>query len=250
MKTIAITGNKCTGKSTLLQYIGQRHFSTLSIEECIKSIATPSVLKSISEVSLHSSKSSKAVFQKIEVDLNSTEENRTKEVLLPLIVKALKRKLLFLSLCGRGAVFVEVPFLYECALEKYFDRVIVVTCGPKTQEERMHQAAVSVKHSELVSSVQMSLSDKRKRCSTVIDNNKNLEETFVQMDSILSHERPISAFFTASLLLILFSAILPTVLSPKHKADIKKAAQHAHKKLGLYLFQIKAFLSKLVQKKK
>ncbi|KAI5172751.1 dephospho-CoA kinase [Nematocida sp. LUAm3] len=206
MKKIAITGGKSTGKSTLLHYIEDKGYSTLSYEEILDEIISS---KNISKLG---SKDIPSLKRKVELDLNTENPNAIKRLAIPLIFSSIKKKSLLAALTGKSSLFIEIPFLYECHLEKYFDKILVVTCGPKTQEERISLLYKSDTFPNKIADNQISLQEKRKSCDVVIDNNREPSDMFFQMDSILASEQKYSLFFFISFFSLIFSLFIPIFL--------------------------------------
>ena len=79
---------------------------------------------------------------------------------------------------GQPLVLVEAALLFETGYDKEFHGMIVVTCTPNQQVERLCQrAGVSKDKALQMISTQMPLSEQIKRATFVIDNSGNLEQT-------------------------------------------------------------------------
>lgn len=208
MKKLGITRGKCTGKSTLLQYIEDRGYYVLRMEDILNDIISSK--KNISK--LGKTKDIASLRRKIEVDLNTEESNATKHIAIPLILFSIKRRACSGALMGRACIFIELPFLYERHLEKHFDWILVVTCGPKTQEERISLLYENDSFPKKITDKQIPLSEKRKACDVVIDNNRDPSDMFFQMGSILAAEARYSLFFFLSLFSLILALFIPAFL--------------------------------------
>ncbi|KAI5180476.1 dephospho-CoA kinase [Nematocida sp. AWRm80] len=215
MKVIGITGGKGTGKSTVLQYIKDQGYHTIDLFDALKEILSEEEVQRRLKIPKGNKGNgiSQENLSKLELDLNSTEDNRTKTIVIPRIKKYLKKKIFLNSLLGRSTLFVEVSFLYECKLEDLFGTVIVVTCGPKSQEERLLESDNHSSNALEIIKIQGPLAEKRRRCNSVIDNNRSLEDTFQQVDILLSNCSCVSIFYLLAIFILVLSIVLPFILS-------------------------------------
>ena len=79
---------------------------------------------------------------------------------------------------GQPLVLVEAALLFEAGYDKEFHGMIVVTCTPEQQMERLCQRAGIGKEKALqMIDSQMALSEKVKRATFVVDNSGSLEQT-------------------------------------------------------------------------
>ncbi|KAI5192827.1 dephospho-CoA kinase [Nematocida minor] len=215
MKIIGVTGGLCTGSATAMKYIEEKGYPVVRKSEVF------SYLKSIDSLSKCN----------LCTELSKKENTLKRQVALHL-VKYIKNREIFFRLACKEVVFVEVPFLYECELEEYFDKVVVVTCGPKTQEERIESKygasegkrssrVFSKKNIEEILSAQIPIVDKRKKCDFVIDNNKNIEFTNYQLDLLLYNYYRYSLFHISVILIGLLSVLLPILIKYKDTVPTK-----------------------------
>ncbi|OAG29528.1 dephospho-CoA kinase [Nematocida displodere] len=216
MKTIAVTGGRATGKTTALEYIRNQGYATLSLEDSLTDLLEDTKTQiRLSHASIPRT-STGTDAGKVEKRLNHPDPTKVKDILIPQLRHKLSVSLHLHTFLGKGTLFVEVPFLYECSMEKYFDKVLVVTCGPKTQEERIQDPVYGKDPalSQAIAQDQLPLQEKRKKCDIVIDNNKVVDEMEAQLDAFLSGERKYSFFYFFTVVAILASVLLPFSLSP------------------------------------
>ena len=96
----------------------------------------------------------------------------------PLIMEGVRGQIRKYFDHGEPLVLVEAALLFEAGYDKEFHGMIVVTCKPEQQIERLCQrAAISPDKALQMISAQMPLSEKVKRATFVIDNSGSLEET-------------------------------------------------------------------------
>jgi len=87
----------------------------------------------------------------------------------------------------------DVPLLFEKKLENTVDGILVVSCSPETQRERVMNrtegAKMSLEKFEKVREMQMQDDEKRKRATWVVDTEKSLEETERDIERIMKEIR-------------------------------------------------------------
>lgn len=112
-----------------------------------------------------------------------------------------------------------------------------MTCGPKTQRERAALKysrkakgnPVSFRKSMDLSQIteiiksQLAMSEKRTRSDLIIDNNKGVEHTYLQIDLFLAGYYKHSIFYILILSLAVISIILPVLI--KYKGEAKETSQ-------------------------
>ena len=82
-------------------------------------------------------------------------------------------------------VFADVPLLYEVGWERFMDQVWVVYVREDVQLKRlMERSSISKEEARQMVASQLSLEEKIKRATEVIDNNSSLEETWRQVDAL------------------------------------------------------------------
>ena len=82
-------------------------------------------------------------------------------------------------------VFADVPLLYEVGWERFMDQVWVVYVREDVQLKRlMERSSISKEEARQMVASQLSLEEKIKRATAVIDNNSSLEETWRQVDAL------------------------------------------------------------------
>jgi dephospho-CoA kinase len=130
MKTtlIAITGGIGSGKSYLLSILKKMGEQTISCDEITKWLyQTPQVIKTVGKMFPSAKKGffKKSLDKKIISQIVFTDKQKHKELtdyLTPIILQ----ESLSQAKKMQGRVFVEVPLLFECNAQGYFDKVIVV----------------------------------------------------------------------------------------------------------------------------
>jgi len=84
-------------------------------------------------------------------------------------------------------VFGDIPLLFECGMEKMFDRIWVVSANEEIQLERI-MTRDHLSRDEALARIrsQMPLAEKRQRADAVIDSSGTLAETRQQIDELIA----------------------------------------------------------------
>ena len=117
----------------------------------------------------------------------SSDEARARlnAILHPMIIEQTGRELQALDGPGR-IVFGDVPLLYECGMERLFDRVWVVTVPREQQRERLRlRDGLSREQASLRIDAQMPQQEKIARADAVIDTDAPPEQTRLRVDALL-----------------------------------------------------------------
>ncbi|MCM2294403.1 dephospho-CoA kinase [Allorhizobium sp. BGMRC 0089] len=104
----------------------------------------------------------------------------------PLVRKKQKAFIEDQELAGADLVVFDIPLLYETGGEKQLDKVVVVTCDPAIQRQRvLARPGWTVEKFEMILSRQMPDAEKRARADFIIDTGKGLEEAQKQVRDIV-----------------------------------------------------------------
>ncbi|WP_119257950.1 dephospho-CoA kinase [Shinella zoogloeoides] len=88
---------------------------------------------------------------------------------------------------GAPLVLLDIPLLYETGGEKRVDKVVVVTCDPQVQRQRvLARPGMTEEKFQLILSRQMSDAEKRRRADFIIDTGRGLEAAREQVEEIIA----------------------------------------------------------------
>ena len=88
---------------------------------------------------------------------------------------------------GAAIVLLDIPLLYETGGEARVDKVVVVTCDPEIQRERvLARPGMTEEKFALILSRQMPDAEKRRRADFLIDTGKGLEAARKQVEEIIA----------------------------------------------------------------
>ena len=88
---------------------------------------------------------------------------------------------------GTPAVLLDIPLLYETGGEKRLDKVIVVTCSPETQAERvLARPGMTEEKFKSILARQVPDAEKRQRADFIVDTEQGMEAARAQVRDILT----------------------------------------------------------------
>ncbi|WP_026619481.1 dephospho-CoA kinase [Ensifer sp. WSM1721] len=91
---------------------------------------------------------------------------------------------------GAPFVLLDIPLLFETKAEKRVDRVVVVTCDPETQRERvMKRPGMTAEKFAMIRARQVPDSEKRTRADYVVDTSDSFDVTRQQIRAIVDQLR-------------------------------------------------------------
>ena len=118
----------------------------------------------------------------------SPERFRELEEIVHPLVRA--REIAFLEMArqaGAALVVLDVPLLFESGGEARVDKVVVVTCDPEIQRQRvLARPGMTEEKFALILSRQMPDAEKRRRADFLIDTGKGLEAARKQVEEIIA----------------------------------------------------------------
>jgi dephospho-CoA kinase len=192
MKWIGITGGIATGKSTVTKRLRTLGYEVLDADDISHQVtsaqgrALPQIFTVFGEGvrSPDGSLDRKALGALV----FGREEQRKKleAIIHPLVRQQIADEKARLLKAGTKVVFYDVPLLFENAMEKDFDAVLLVSTTPELQLERLMKRN-SLNDSEAKARVQsqMALSEKQKKTPYIIDNSKDLAHLENEIDRVL-----------------------------------------------------------------
>ncbi|MEM4662420.1 MAG: dephospho-CoA kinase [Candidatus Diapherotrites archaeon] len=167
MVLVAITGNIACGKSTLLNEFRKLGEKCIDCDEISREVYKLKTVKKMLVKTFGTcdrKKIAKIVFR------DHKARKKLEAIIHPFILRRLKR---FIDSRSEDRFFIEVPLLYECSLEKFFDYVVVVKAPKKIQLKRIVSRGLTEEEALLRIKTQFPLSKKIKMADFVVDGTKN-----------------------------------------------------------------------------
>ncbi len=188
MIVLGLTGSIGMGKSTASAMFADRGIPVISADEIVHSLYSGRAAPKI-----------EAAFPGTVVDGTVDREKLSAAVLndeaafkkLEAIVHPLveEERLSFVDeqrRAGQPLVVLDIPLLYEGGGERHVDRVLVVSCGPQQQRERvLKRPGMTEEKFEAILARQVPDAEKRARADYVVDTSGSFEETRAQIDAIV-----------------------------------------------------------------
>lgn len=189
MLVVGLTGGIATGKSTVLQYLGNSGVSTCSADAIVcELLLEPRVLEMVRgqfgdgvflpDGSLDKNALAGVVFA-------SEERRKALEAILHPLVK--QKMLEWLSVQQRNGAFIavcEIPLLFEAGLEGMVDTIVTVAAEHQQQTRRLLNKGLDEKDANQRIAAQMPMEEKVRRSDYVIDNSGSLEDLKRQTDRV------------------------------------------------------------------
>ncbi|WP_353948116.1 dephospho-CoA kinase [Sporolactobacillus sp. Y61] len=192
MIIIGLTGGIASGKSTLSAWLNRHHYPLIDADRISREVVEPGsgALKQIADAFgphiLHKDGSlDRQALGRI-IFTDKEKRRRLNEMLHPLIRARMRKEISTFRKLGAPVVFLDVPLLFEGGLDHWADKTIVVTVNRENQLHRlMTRNGLSRSQAETRIAAQMSLKEKERKASAVIDNNGSIRQTEEQMAALL-----------------------------------------------------------------
>jgi dephospho-CoA kinase len=189
MKRIGVTGNYVTGnygmgKSAALDAFRELGAAVISTDEVVAELLEEGpVLEKIraafgGDVFMPDGRIDKKALADI-IFSDAEQKGTLEDILHPLVFDRVEARIRELSdrleeLAGGargGAVFIEVPLIFEGGYEDRFDKIITVYCDESLALARLEEAGVEKRDAAMRLSEQMPIEEKIRRSDFTIDNN-------------------------------------------------------------------------------
>lgn len=144
-KLIAITGGIGSGKSFALNVISKAGYTTLSSDQIVADLYKKRVvkkkIKKLFPDCVNGGLSLKIDKKRLSERVFNNQEDRIalQNAVTPLVLDQILRE----HKKNKGHVFAEVPLLFECSYQKYFDGVIVLLRDQKERIESVKKRSLS-----------------------------------------------------------------------------------------------------------
>jgi dephospho-CoA kinase len=189
---IGLTGSIASGKSTVSEMLQEKGFPIVDADKIARQVVEPgtSVIKEIGEHfgdevlnedgSLNREILGERIFR------NEAERNKLNSIIHPAIRNEMIRQKEQWISRGADTVIMDIPLLFESKLQSFVEKIIVVSVTPEIQKQRLiaRNKLNEQEAAERINS-QLPMVEKEAGADAVIDNNGTIEETKMQIESIL-----------------------------------------------------------------
>lgn len=191
-KVYGLTGGSGCGKSTIAGF-----FRSLGV----RVICADTIAHKLTEKEQLGYKKIKDIFGELVFDSDGSLNRNTlfeivfsdekkrkllENILHPLIMKNIHSQIQTFSKEGEKVILVEAALIFEAGYDKQFDGIIVISCLPRQQIERLCQGrGIDERKALLMIQAQTTSEEKMKKADFVIDNSGNLEKTLQNVKALL-----------------------------------------------------------------
>ena len=192
MTWIGLTGGIGSGKSTVAKALRLKGFAVIDADEMARRAVSPgspglnAVVQTFGQKILNpdGSLDRKALGAAVFSDASQLET--LEKIIHPQVQELVRKERELLERQGHTLLFYDVPLLYEKALEKQFDAVLVVDC-PEPERIRRVQLRDGLSETEIKKRLahQLPLENKVKKAHYVVENQGDLKDLETQLDRII-----------------------------------------------------------------
>lgn len=177
MKWIGLTGGIACGKSTVAQLLVQQSYPLVDADKIARDVVAPGApgLESVIQAFGPDMQAADGSLdrEKLGAKIFSQPEYRRKleSILHPLIRTEVQHLRESLEKQGHALAFYDIPLLFETKAQSQFDEIVVVTCKPEQQRERLRKRnSLSDEEIEKRLASQMPMSLKEEQANFVLHN--------------------------------------------------------------------------------
>jgi len=190
MKKVALTGSLAAGKSTVAEMFRQLGVPVFSADTAVHGLYAPggAAVKAVGRLFPRAVTAQGGLDRKM-ISRALAEEpeklKRLEEIVHPLVEEARREFLSRAEKSGAAYCIMEIPLLFEAAMEGDFDHVIAVVADDATRRERaLARPAMTEGKFAMLEGRQMAQEEKRALADFVIDNSGPPENTRRQVERI------------------------------------------------------------------
>lgn len=176
---IAVTGGIAEGKSTVLGYLREMGYQTASADVMAREVFLDETVQSKLSDLIGCPAPVSAELLRERIAEESSIRRKLNRIMHPLIIN---------SLTSSRANFVEVPLLFETALQPLFERVWVVTCGEQIQLQRLSARVGNVQDAKAMIGTQLATQIKCAFADEIIRTDATEESVKAIVQSAISRE--------------------------------------------------------------
>lgn len=188
MIVIGLTGSIGMGKTTTARLFAQEGVPVLDSDEVVHALYRAEAVPLIETAFPGTTVSGTVDRQKLGDILRQNPANFTKleEIVHPLIRKKQEAFLAHAAKDDRPFALLDIPLLFETGAEGRVDKVVVVSCPPDIQRERvLSRPGMTEEKFAMILARQLPDAEKRRRADFVIDSGNGVEAARDQVKEIL-----------------------------------------------------------------
>lgn len=184
---VAITGNLCTGKTTVLGLLEGMGYAVFSFDKAADRVlkTDQDVVERVAEAfpeAMEDKKINKKMLGDI-VFSDKTSLGRLEDILLPRLFQIQEE---FIRDIEDGIAFFEVPLLFERNMRRLYDKIILLTVPSEVQMDRLKKRKIPREKGKKILEVQAKPEIVKKQCDYLIDSNQKLESIKKELGKIIN----------------------------------------------------------------
>ncbi|MBO0127626.1 dephospho-CoA kinase [Agrobacterium sp. OT33] len=188
MIVIGLTGSIGMGKTTTAKLFAEEGIPVLDSDEVVHGLYRAEAVPLIESAFPGTTVSGTVDRRKLADALRENPANFTRlEAIVHPLVR--RRQDVFLAEAakdGRQFALLDIPLLFETAAENRVDKVVVVSCAPEIQRERvLSRPGMTQEKLEMILARQMPDAEKRRRADFIVDSGNGVEAARDQVRGIL-----------------------------------------------------------------
>ncbi|TRB04976.1 dephospho-CoA kinase [Agrobacterium tumefaciens] len=188
MIVIGLTGSIGMGKTTTAKLFAEEGVPVLDSDEVVHGLYRAEAVPLIESAFPGTTVSGTVDRRKLADVLRENPANFTRlEAIVHPLVR--RRQDVFLAEAakdGRQFALLDIPLLFETAAESRVDKVVVVSCAPEIQRERvLSRPGMTQEKFEMILARQMPDAEKRRRADFIVDSGNGVEAARDQVRGIL-----------------------------------------------------------------
>ena len=189
---IGLTGSIASGKSTVAKMIQSYNLPIVDADVVARQVVEPGTptLKKIAEAFGDEVIAEDGTMDRAKVGSIIFHNEEMRKILNSIIHPAIREEMLrqrdeFMSY-GEKNIFMDIPLLFESKLEHFVEKIIVVSVGEEVQLQRlMERNGFTEEDAKARIATQIPVKEKEQLADAVIHNNGTLEDTAIQLQTIL-----------------------------------------------------------------
>ena len=189
MIIIGLTGSIGMGKSTTAEFFREEGIAVNDADRVVHDLYRGEAVALIG-AAFPGSISDGAVDRKElsrQLSENPAKFGHLEAIIHPLVRAREKAFLEAEQLAGAGLVVLDIPLLFETGGEQRVDAIVVVSCDPEIQRERvLARPGMTVEKFEMILARQVPDAQKRARADFIIDTGQGMDVARIQVRSVIA----------------------------------------------------------------
>jgi dephospho-CoA kinase len=189
-RIIGLTGGIAMGKTTVSNYLAQKHLPILDADLFAREAVQPGSLVLAKIVDRYSPKilRSDGTLDRLqlgEIIFNQPSERTWLEQQIHPYVRQILSQERDRLIQKSETIVLVIPLLFEAQMTDLVTEIWVVSCPPDLQIKRLIQRGLTIEQAQARIDSQMAIAEKCERSQVILDNSSTLENLLKQVDSAL-----------------------------------------------------------------